>query len=211
MQFKKSVVIVSALIVLNGLTITLAVVPSGDTSPPFALKSSFLSIGSVGKDVVTLQSFLEEGGYLVMPKGVQKGKFGNFTRDALKKFQKDNGIIATGILGPKTKAIVINNSSNKKVDVSVLKYESSTSLKSEGGEIKATSSPQITIKVTVPIPPNEVGTSSKESVNMLTSPQDMTGVCDDKQEGDFCIYSDGRQTTSGNCKELKELLVCVSK
>jgi peptidoglycan hydrolase-like protein with peptidoglycan-binding domain len=70
--------------------------------------TSDLTMGSTGAQVVTLQSFLESKGYLVMPVGVAKGYFGGLTRAALVKFQLANGISpAVGYFGPKTRAAVI--------------------------------------------------------------------------------------------------------
>jgi peptidoglycan hydrolase-like protein with peptidoglycan-binding domain len=63
-----------------------------------------LTVGSTGSDVTTLQTFLEEEGYLVMPQGVAKGYFGALTQNALAEYQSVNGIIASGYFGPITMA-----------------------------------------------------------------------------------------------------------
>lgn len=66
--------------------------------------SSNLSVGSRGQSVISLQAFLEEKGYLMIPQGVAKGYFGNLTKIALMKYQKSQGVSATGFFGPLTRA-----------------------------------------------------------------------------------------------------------
>jgi len=65
-----------------------------------------LSFGSTGDDVVALQTYLETKGYLVMPEGVAKGYFGGRTREAVRKFQSDNGLPMVGRVGPLTRGIL---------------------------------------------------------------------------------------------------------
>lgn len=72
--------------------------------------SNSLSIGSRGNDVVTLQTFLEEGGYLMIPTGVSKGYFGPLTQNALAKFQSKKGLPSYGYFGPMTMAVLKNES-----------------------------------------------------------------------------------------------------
>jgi murein L,D-transpeptidase YcbB/YkuD len=55
-------------------------------------------------EISDLQNLLIEKGYLVIPAGVAKGTFGPKTRAALIKFQKANGLNASGYFGPLTKA-----------------------------------------------------------------------------------------------------------
>ncbi len=63
-----------------------------------------LSYGSTGEKVAQLQKILNEKGYLV---NVKLGDFyGIATTKAVKKFQKDNGITQTGVVGPLTKALL---------------------------------------------------------------------------------------------------------
>lgn len=57
--------------------------------------------GDSGEDVVKCQKLLIEKGY-PLPKYGADGKFGNETKKAVKAFQKDNGLIADGIVGPLT-------------------------------------------------------------------------------------------------------------
>jgi hypothetical protein len=65
-----------------------------------------LFVGSEGDDVVTLQTFLEQSGYLTIPNGVAKGYFGGLTKAAVKKFQKDVGLPTPGRVGPATRGIL---------------------------------------------------------------------------------------------------------
>ena len=57
--------------------------------------------GSSGPYVTELQSMLIELGYDVGPSGAD-GKFGTKTQEAVKQFQKDHGLKADGVVGPKT-------------------------------------------------------------------------------------------------------------
>lgn len=59
---------------------------------------------AMSTEVSDLQTILIEKGYLVIPAGVAKGTFGPKTRAALAKFQKANGLSASGYFGPLTKA-----------------------------------------------------------------------------------------------------------
>lgn len=52
------------------------------------------------KDVSSLQNILNDLGYFKYP--TITGYFGNYTEDALKKFQKANGLEPVGYIGPKT-------------------------------------------------------------------------------------------------------------
>src|SRR3989344_3541570 len=66
-----------------------------------------LTIGSKGADVTTLQTWLVEEGYLVMPVGVPMGYFGTLTQKALAQFQAENAITpAAGYFGPKTRGVI---------------------------------------------------------------------------------------------------------
>ncbi len=62
---------------------------------------SNLTVGSRGTEVTTLQQFLVDNGYLVMPAGVSYGYFGYLTQKALARWQEFNGISpAVGYFGP---------------------------------------------------------------------------------------------------------------
>ena len=66
--------------------------------------SSSLSVGSVGADVIALQTFLIERGFLVLPAGVAKGTFGGSTKVAVADYQTSVGLPSTGIFDPTTRA-----------------------------------------------------------------------------------------------------------
>lgn len=57
-----------------------------------------LSAGSIGDDVTELQKFLEAKGFLTIPFGVDRGSFGNMTKNALKQYQKSQDLPLTGKL-----------------------------------------------------------------------------------------------------------------
>jgi astacin len=58
-----------------------------------------LSLGSRGSEVEFLQRILSTAGYVL---GSIDGIFGNKTKSAVMKFQKDKGLAVDGIVGPKT-------------------------------------------------------------------------------------------------------------
>lgn len=68
-----------------------------------------LTLGSDGYDVILLQTWLEDNGFLKIPAGVKKGYFGQMTRAALIKYQISKGIVpAVGYFGPLTRATLKN-------------------------------------------------------------------------------------------------------
>ncbi|MDP1625134.1 MAG: peptidoglycan-binding domain-containing protein [bacterium] len=77
---------------------------------PVVFTISDLTIGSTGQEVVLLQGFLSELGFLVMPIGVPMGYFGELTgeltADALARYQTSVGVPATGYFGPLTRIAV---------------------------------------------------------------------------------------------------------
>jgi peptidoglycan hydrolase-like protein with peptidoglycan-binding domain/ribosomal protein L6P/L9E len=62
----------------------------------------FLELNSAGGDVKTLQAALNAKGYNL----VEDGFFGGLTQAAVKSFQKANGLVADGVVGPKTLAVL---------------------------------------------------------------------------------------------------------
>lgn len=65
--------------------------------------SRYLSVGSTGSDVSTLQSFLARD-TTIYPQGLVTGYFGPLTRSAVMNFQARNGISQVGQVGPITLA-----------------------------------------------------------------------------------------------------------
>jgi len=70
----------------------------GDTPMP---THKTIRKGSTGPDVVYCQECLISLGYDLSPYGAD-GKFGNKTEAAVKTFQKSQGLVADGVVGPKT-------------------------------------------------------------------------------------------------------------
>jgi peptidoglycan hydrolase-like protein with peptidoglycan-binding domain len=66
--------------------------------------ASDLTVGSTGADVVALQTWLVNNGYLVMPAGTAMGYFGQITKTAVAKYQANVGLPSTGFFGPLTRA-----------------------------------------------------------------------------------------------------------
>lgn len=75
-----------------------------------AAGAASLSYGARGDDVTALQKKLKRWGYY---QGEIDGKFGTGTQEAVKYFQRKNGLTADGIAGPATlKALGMNLSGN---------------------------------------------------------------------------------------------------
>lgn len=69
--------------------------------------TSNLTLGSTGNEVIELQLFLEQQGFLVMPSGVSKGYFGSLTKSALSRYQAAKFISpSVGYFGPLTRESV---------------------------------------------------------------------------------------------------------
>ena len=77
-----------------------------------------ISKGSRGDAVKLMQEKLVELGYDLSPYGAD-GSFGNKTLSALKAFQKDHGLTADGICGPKTWAALEDSKPGKKYTVKI--------------------------------------------------------------------------------------------
>ena len=76
-------------------------VPKGmDGNVPTTDKPT-LRKGASGEYVTLLQTMLTQRGYSVGAKGAD-GKFGNATLNAVKAFQKDNGLVQDGVVGKNT-------------------------------------------------------------------------------------------------------------
>ena len=94
---KKSVKFVAVLLVLFTMgMIAGTVAPSINVNTTYALT---LKQGSSGAEVRTLQTKLKNWGYY---KGAVDGIYGSKTKEAVKYFQRKNGLTVDGIAGPKT-------------------------------------------------------------------------------------------------------------
>ncbi len=80
-------------------TPNLEITPSPSPEQPKPVSYRTLHKGDQGPEVVMLQQALTELGYL---SGAADGNFGTGTENAVKKFQKDNGLADDGIPGTKT-------------------------------------------------------------------------------------------------------------
>ncbi|MEK7129158.1 MAG: peptidoglycan-binding protein [Patescibacteria group bacterium] len=90
---------------------TPTVTPATPATPASSAFSADFGVGAKGDSVTALQTFLESKGFLTMPAGVAKGTFGALTRSAVRAYQEEKGIPATGFVGPLTRATL--NSSAK--------------------------------------------------------------------------------------------------
>ena len=85
----------------------------------------YVKLGSTGESVLRVQKALIDLGY-ELPKFGVDGRFGQETKSAVKKFQKDNNLIDDGIVGPNTMAILDEkfrtNSGTKTVSYKVEEY-----------------------------------------------------------------------------------------
>lgn len=81
-------------VVLLGSIGTIAAVQSGDDSV-----STLSKMGSRGDEVRRIQQKLKNWGYYT---GSVDGIYGSQTQNAVRKFQRDNGLTVDGIAGPKT-------------------------------------------------------------------------------------------------------------
>lgn len=81
-------------VVLLGSIGTIAAVQSGDDSV-----STLSKMGSRGDEVRRIQQKLKNWGYYT---GSVDGIYGSQTQNAVRKFQRDNGLSVDGIAGPKT-------------------------------------------------------------------------------------------------------------
>lgn len=105
MRYKKIFCCILAILFLNVIAITC--VHMRDNLTVMTLSK----YGSKGNEVIQIQTKLKEKGYYT---GKVDGIFGTKTKDALTKYQKDVGLVADGIAGPKTLAklgITANTSS----------------------------------------------------------------------------------------------------
>ncbi|HOV69276.1 MAG TPA: peptidoglycan-binding protein [Clostridia bacterium] len=76
---------------------------SSNTSTTQGNTNIVLKMGATGNDVTDLQKALERLGYF---KAGKYGYYGSITRDAVIKFQKDNGLVADGIAGKNTLSVL---------------------------------------------------------------------------------------------------------
>lgn len=98
---KKLVKAAAVIMVVFSLGVCLAGVTGNLPSQPTVAIAAVLKQGSRGDDVSTLQRKLKNWGYY---SGSVDGIFGSKTKEAVKYFQRKNGLSADGIVGTKTLA-----------------------------------------------------------------------------------------------------------
>lgn len=76
-------------------------------TPVNASAAALLKKGSRGTEVKTVQTTLQELGFFTYPKTT--GYYGKITEDAVKRFQKVNGLKADGVIGKKTRSILLED------------------------------------------------------------------------------------------------------
>jgi peptidoglycan hydrolase-like protein with peptidoglycan-binding domain len=184
-----------------------------------------LLVGMKGKDIEELQKMLEQFGYLVMPKNVTKGIFGTKTKDAVKRFQKDNNVTQTGTFGPKSRkaarerkgAVSRSVQLETRTDTSApssrpmnMRVRTATTTSSfhpedmRGGDSnqQGNDAPPMNVQMS-----HEMGRADA----MPLPPQEAVTACDSLQENDVCGFSrpDNGEKISGTCREIHEDLACV--
>jgi hypothetical protein len=104
-MFKKK--LMSVVIVAVVLSMTL--MPLGTNAQTVSTQTAItqdMTLGSRGADVVALQLFLENRGFLVVPPGIARGYFWTLTQQAVMKFQIANGMQPTGVVDAKTRVAI---------------------------------------------------------------------------------------------------------
>lgn len=112
------ILIVSLVIILTLLTVN-------------ALAATTLAVGSRGDDVVKVQKRLIQYGYL---SGKADGAYGAATRDAVKAFQRKNGLTVDGRVGAKTAAalgVTLGSSSSSSSSSTAAKTTSASIISSD--------------------------------------------------------------------------------
>ncbi len=136
--------------------------------------SEYLELGDSSDEVLKLQKWLADGGFY--PERKFTGYYGGLTAQAVKRFQKSQGVIQTGIVGPKTKAIMCGGS---------------VSLSSTGGETDITLSG---LKVN----PEQIDVGT--SVNILVQEKNISNATADKHI--TSLYINEKEVSSNQIKSL---------
>ena len=103
--FLLSLSLVSAVeLICFGLASAQTISSSTSNTTPLVITRP-LYYGMSGSDVSALQQFLKNLGYFTYP--TTTGYYGTFTWKAVAEFQWDNGLGSVGIVGPKTRALIV--------------------------------------------------------------------------------------------------------
>ena len=147
-----------------------------------------LAKGAFGEDISELQNFLVGHGYISTTTVMSKGYFGPITKEAVKKFQLDNGLEPVGIVGPKTRSLIVSSLVKEaqpvfKIDSTVsldLVEASSTANTTDQSDLSATSTDPEPVVLDIPIDPAPViiavSTSTPPTVKATTTPATSTST-----------------------------------
>lgn len=106
---------------------------------PMTAYAMILKVGSRGTQVKQVQTALQSLGYYTYP--TLTGYYGSITEAAVKRFQKDNGITADGIVGNTTLGILSAGKSSSSTSAQV--FNSSTTSSNQVIKSSSTSSAQV--------------------------------------------------------------------
>ena len=174
--------------VLSLLVVSAATFASAATSTATCVSlTKNLSKGQENSEVLSLQQFLFDGGYL---KQKPSGLFTPLTSSGVKSFQLANGISPVGTVGPKTRVKVKEVSCRK---IAIQNTSSTTpalvqqdNVKSSKGEIGSSSFPKIL---------NEFGITQYE-INSTGSPESINGKQTLTQKISFTFNNIKKSTTT---------------
>jgi hypothetical protein len=102
-------------------------------SPVNAFAATLLKRGSRGTEVKMIQTTLKELGYFTYPKAT--GYYGSLTEKAVKKFQRDSGISADGIVGNKTMGILYGKTESASTEKTIMLQSTSATTSQQNGSL----------------------------------------------------------------------------
>lgn len=94
---------------------------------PVSASAALLRTGSRGDEVKSIQTSLKQLGYFTYPSVT--GYFGLYTAEAVKNFQKANGLSVDGIVGPSTKNVLLGSGTG--VKITTLSYTNSDTVSAD--------------------------------------------------------------------------------
>jgi peptidoglycan hydrolase-like protein with peptidoglycan-binding domain len=105
---KKLITAISLLALFVSGSVIASAQTTGTSNPNCIVLTTDMTVGATDTitsgQVTVLQNFLQSRGFLNVKPGTAFGTFGSQTQRAVQAFQKNNGIIATGYVGPLTRA-----------------------------------------------------------------------------------------------------------
>lgn len=94
------------------------------TFAPASASAASLKKGSSGSEVKMVQETLKELGYFTYPKVT--GYYGKITVNAVKRFQKENGMTPDGVVGSRTRKALLEYTNSEEASVSTLSAKSAS-------------------------------------------------------------------------------------